>query len=174
MKRMHHSWVGVLTILLIALMALALAPAASAKAEILSVTGTETATGFTADVVYTGGVAHARGGGTFVENGAGVLLDGVNTTELLVVFDPATGEGICNGTFVLDAGSSGTWVGTFAGTMTFPTAGNGGAFLYDIRVSGRGTSGDVTGMTFIARDVKSDASSSTADVTGKIIAPHGS
>ena len=119
----------------------------------------------------TGAVAHASGGGTFYEAGGGVLLDGVNTTDLVVVFDPVTGEGRCHGTFVLETYVSGTWVGTFAGSMTFPLESNGGAFLYDIRVSGRGISGAVTGMTFIARGVKDDAD--PADVTGTLIAPHG-
>ncbi len=177
MKKTHLNY-GVLTILVLTLLVLVVTPAASAKAEFLPFVGTETFDwdDFAVDVVLTGGVAHATGGGAFTEDGTGDLLDGINTTHLVVVFDPLTGEGRCHGTFVIDThdcADVGLWVGTFAGSMTFPTMGNGEQYLYDIRVTGRGTSGDVAGMTFIANDVKSLPYSNTADVTGTIIAPHG-
>ena len=80
---------------------------------------------------------------------------------MVVLFDPATGAGICHGTFkiVLD-GDNGVWEGTFAGTINLYTN------EWDVHSTGRGVSGAVAGMISRGHDV-------SGVLTAFVIAPHG-
>ena len=171
---MNHKFfaAAVLCFALVTVMALADVPAASAKAEIMTGTGIETYAAppnpTTPDPLVTGGVAHWTFNNVLREEASTPLLVGNNSTHMVVVFDPAspTWAGRCHGTWRLIVdGGLGTWEGTFAGSISLLTG------AYDIRSTGKGVSGAVAGMIFVARDV--NATEAYGEVKGTVIAPHG-
>ena len=159
------------------LVALAVAPAASAKAETLEVTCIETwAVLPGAPVVYkvSGGVAHMQFFNHFMDSPvAGAdpalypLYVGPNDTHLFAVAKLADGaptDAIIRGTFHKTCAAGG-WDGTFNGTMSMVTG------AWEITFSGRGTSGEAAGMTMRGTNV--NATGAYAIVTCRILAPHG-
>jgi hypothetical protein len=172
-KRMHHRRYGVLTILVIAAMALVVAPAASAKAESVTFTSYETYTPNLPSVTITGSVAHLYVENELTETSDNPLGVGTNHTQMHVVAlhvvdgDVFTSTaGICYGTFYLDS-DNGRFEGTFAGKFVASTG------TYDLRATGKGVSGYVAGMVMRTHDVCEGGYGTAATATTTITAPHG-
>jgi hypothetical protein len=168
---------ALMCLVLVAVMALAVAPAALAKASTLSFSGTETWAVFPpADPVawnVTGGVVNGEFFNFFTDSAitpasAAYMIAGANATHLFVVaklVDGVPGDANIRGTFHKDC-VAGEWEGTFTGTMSMQT------LAWDIKVQGKGVSGEVTGMIMLGRSV-TDESGTFATVSGTILAPHG-
>jgi hypothetical protein len=151
---------------LVAVVALAAAPVASAEAEFDEFSGTESyAPGYPQPTTpaprVTGSVAHWTFENVLLIESASPYLKGENHTHLVVLFDPVTGAGTCHGTFqIVLQGEYGVWEGTFAGTINLYSG------EWDVHTTGIGVSGRVAGMISRGRDVN-------GEVTGIVIAPHG-
>ena len=156
---------ALLCLALVAMMALAAAPIASAKAVFTEVSGIERYEAVDPDptLVFTGSVAHTTFNNVMRIDSDYPTLAGYNYTHMVVVFDPDTGEGICHGTYrlELDDGVS-AWEGTFAGAITLTTL----AQVWNIHTTGRGVSGTVAGMISRGHDLN-------GYVTAVGIDPHG-
>lgn len=161
-------------LLLVALVALAIAPAASAKASFITINGIEYATGSTPmGMDITGAVAHVRAENYFVDYAAAgpdPFIDGTTTTQMYAVakvVDGVPGDAIIRGTFHRVT-AAGEWDGTLAGTMNLVD------FTWDCICVGRGTSGQVTGWIMNVHNVKTvPGFADPAIITGWAIAPKG-
>jgi hypothetical protein len=175
MKRISATRLA-LCLILVALVALAVAPAAFAKAESLEVTCTETWAAPPGDpiVKVSGGIAHMEFFNHFMDSpipGSDPayypLYVGPNDTHLFAIatlVDGVPADAIIRGTFHKTC-PAGDWYGTFNGTMSMVTA------AWEITFSGRGTSGEVAGMTMLGTNV--NATGAGAIISCRILSPHG-
>lgn len=174
--RRKFALAALLVLVTVTALALAVAPTASAKAETMTVTASEAYNVFPPNLVaqhITSNIAHLTFDNVLSETSACELVDGLNYTHMNVVTPLVGGSwlastrGICHGTNTFVTDTMGVWKGTFAGTISMA----GGT--YNCSARAKGVSGAVRGMVFLGRTVNTGGYSSSATMSGTIIAPHG-
>jgi hypothetical protein len=161
-------------VLLLATMAMTAAPAAFAKAETMSFTGTEVFVAST-PVVYevTGGVAHMEFDNVFYNYSStgDPRIEGWAYTHLIAVatiVDGVPTDANMRGTWRTVALDGTVWEGTFNGTMSMVD------LTWDCMIRGKGISGPGTGMLLWCHNIKTEPGPyAAAIVAGKLLAPHG-
>lgn len=164
-----------LVLVTVTVLALVVAPVASARSEKTTVTSCETyyIPDTSPDVRITGSIAHLTFDNVLSETSTSELVNGLNYTHMTVITPLVDGswldstQGICYGTSVLVTENMGVWKATFAGTISMYDG------TYDCVVRGKGISGAVSGMVFLGRTVNTGGYTSYATMSGTIIAPHG-
>jgi hypothetical protein len=163
-----------LCMLIVALIALAGAPAASAKATRIPFTLSEVFVGSEMlPPVITGGVAHLEFNNVFYDISPthDPMQEGYTYTHLYAVATLVDGlptDAAIRGTARRETLDGSVWEGTFSGSMNMQT------LTWNCLVRGRGVSGPCTGWIMWAWNVKTEAGPfAAADITGWTLAPHG-
>jgi hypothetical protein len=173
MKRNFTTTLGP-CLLVVALVVLAAAPAASAKAVRVPVTLSEAFVSYTPTAYWeSGGVAHIEADNVFYDTSPthDPMTEGYSSTHMYVVaklVDGVPTAGALRGTVTRKVLDGSVWEGTFVGSMNVQT------LTWDCICVSRCISGPEIGGISWGRNVKTDEGPfTTATLTGWYLAPHG-
>lgn len=165
-----------LCLLIVALIALAIAPAASAKATRMPVKLSEVFVSSTPTAYKeTGGVAHIEFDNVFYDTSPthDPTAEGWTYTHLYAVatlVDGVPTDSVMRGTARRETLDGSVWEGKFAGTMNLDPD----VLTWACICVGKGVSGPCAGWIFVSWNVKAEAGPfAAADITGWAMAPHG-
>jgi hypothetical protein len=160
---------SLLCLALVAVMAMAVAPAALAKAETMSFTAEEYfANSIPGPVVVTGAVAHMEFHNFYTHVSDDPRIAGTGETHLVAIVDPVDGDANIRGTWTTWTDDGTVSEGTFNGTM------NMFDLTWDCMIRGVGVSGPGAGTLVWCRNLKTEEGfEAPATLTGTLLAPRG-
>jgi hypothetical protein len=164
-----------LCLLIVALIALAAVPTASAKATRIPITLSEmfvSSTPVEGAYRVTGGVAHLEFNNVFYDTSPthDPMQEGYTYTHLYAVatlVDGVPTDSVIRGTARRETLDGSVWEGTFSGSMNMQT------LTWNCLVRGMGVSGPCTGWIMWAWNVKTEPGFAAAAIDGWALAPHG-